>query len=64
MIMLGSKKKTIDQILGPPKEEKGDESPLSSLDACISELIDAIHAKDVEGVKSSLKACLADLDSE
>lgn len=64
MIMMGDRKKTVNQILGDPKEKKGDESPSDSLGECIKELIDSIHAKDVEGAKSAFRACIADLHSE
>lgn len=64
MIMMGKKKEVLSQILGPDDAEakEGDGQP-SSLHACVQELIDAIHGKDVEAAASALKACVAECNS-
>lgn len=66
MIMQGSKKHVLTQILGAdPREKKEEEGGQpSSLHSCVSELIDAIHSKDVEGAANALRACVAECSSE
>lgn len=60
MILMGDRKKSVLQILGP-REGEGEISPLRT---CVEELIEAVHAKDVEGTLASLKACVSHIDSE
>lgn len=64
-MLLYDKKKALTHILGKvPAEgevEGGDESPLKT---CVSEFIDAVHAKDVEAATSALKACFSALEAE
>lgn len=61
--MIFDRKKFVTAVLGKDhpnviKEgEEGPEAP-STLSAIMSEFIDAVHAKDVEGAAAALKACL------
>lgn len=66
MIMMGGdKKKAINLILGPREEEKKDEGGGdSALSQCMSEFIQAIHAKDVGLAVESFKSCFASLEAE
>jgi hypothetical protein len=54
MIMMGEKRKAITAILGPEAEPEKPEG--SEMSAIGKELIDAVHASDVETVVSCLKA--------
>lgn len=63
--MIGNKKRVLTQILGAdPNENQGNESSPDYLKTCVSEFIDAVHAKDVEGAMNALKACLSEIDSQ
>ena len=63
---MGDRKRgMIQDILGPdPREEKEGADDAPSIEICASELIDAIHAKDIRGVVEALKACFREFDSE
>lgn len=64
--MMGDKKGAVNAILGPdPKDmkEEGPDDGTESLHACVSEFIDAVHAKDVDAAASALKACYAELEA-
>lgn len=60
MELTGSRKSAVDEILGDGEaaQEKGSES----LKVIAEELIDSVHAKDVDGVVSALKAAFEELD--
>lgn len=65
MIMMGDRKKLVAGILGPPpeaKHEAKDEGP-EALQAIAQELIDAVHAKDADGVAQAFEAAFLELES-
>lgn len=62
MIQLMNKKKSLTQILGPDPSEVQAE-PESALHACVSELIGAIQAGDVDSACEALRACYAEMSS-
>lgn len=59
MIILDKRKRLIAGVLGP-REEEQEASPESTdeLHAIVEELVNAIHAKDVGGVRAALKAAI------
>jgi len=60
---MGDRKRMVNQILGDPSEEKA-EGADDALSACMQEMIDCIHAKDVAGAASAFKACFEHCESE
>ncbi len=63
-MIIQNKKHYLTQILGPdPAEEKEAEAGDSGLRTCVSEFIDAVHNKDVEGAVNAFKACFASLEA-
>ena len=63
MIMMGDRKRTVAAILGP-QEEKAKEEGGGELRAIAEELIDAVHAKDSDGVIAALRATFSAMDAE
>lgn len=61
MIMLGSRKKYVSQILGDNPEGVSKETPLHTI---ANELIEAIHSHDVEAVIACLKSAFTHFDAE
>lgn len=62
--MMGEKKRAIESILGPdPKDMKDEGEETSSLHHCMSEFIDAVHAKDVDGAVAAFNACYAEKEA-
>lgn len=63
MIMMGGdRKRTMNQILGDdPREVKEAPSEGEALHHCVSELMEAIHSKDIEAAVEALKSCFAEL---
>lgn len=55
MIILGDKKKTLTQILGPRDEEKVKDPEVSDHDAVASDIINAINDDDAGALASALK---------
>lgn len=49
---------------GSKTEEHSEDNEDEGLDACASDLIKAIHAKDIKAVSSALKAAFELVDSE
>lgn len=65
MIMMGDRKKSVAAILGPRDGEKKESGPaMGALHAIAQELIDAVHAKDADGVEAAFRAAFAECDSE
>lgn len=65
MIMMGGdKKKALNAILGQDPNSGEGESPPDYLKECVSEFIEAVHSKDVEGAASALRACFSELGQE
>jgi hypothetical protein len=60
MMILGSRKKYVSQILGDKPEGVSKETPLQTI---ASELIEAIHSHDTEAVISCLKAVFTHLEA-
>lgn len=58
MIMMGDRKKTLMQIMGPDPNEGGEKSP-SDLESIAQDLISAVEAKDAAGVAAAFKAAFA-----
>ena len=66
MIMMGRKKDIIGQILGPVDKEDGEEAPhdhSEALKAVVSEFIDAVHSKDVEGACTALQTAFEEMEA-
>lgn len=63
-MMLFDRKKALNQILGEPKKHMAEGGEVSSLQACVEELINAIHEKDVPSATEALKTVFLELDSE
>lgn len=61
MMMIGSRKKYVGQILGDDPRGVSKETPLQTI---ASELIDSIHSHDTEAVISCLRAMLTHLGAE
>lgn len=60
--MNNKRKQFVSQLAGgsvKDNEGRGDET----LHACVSEFIEAVHSKDVEGAAQALKSCFLELDS-
>ncbi len=65
MMILGDRKRTMTQILGDdPREKKEEPSEGEALKSCVSEFIEAVHAKDVDAATQALKSCYAELGQE
>lgn len=61
-MILFDRKKALSQILGPnPNEQQ--KQVIDALQAITEELVGAIHDKNIDGVKSSLKAAFAEIKS-
>lgn len=57
MMMMGDRKKTVNQILGPdPSEAPAEDKGGSSLSAIAEDLISAVKDGDAEAVASALSA--------
>jgi len=67
MIMMGGSdrvKGAINDILGPEVEVKGEEqSSPNALKECVSEFIDAVHSKDVEGALRAFRSAFAECEN-
>ena len=62
-MLLYDRKRTLNQIMGSA-EHKAEGGEISSLHACVEELISAISEKNVDGAVSALKAAFADMEAE
>lgn len=57
--MIQDRRKLVQGVLGPAESEKAEVDPeKDALHACCEELIAAVHAKDVDGVKEALRAAV------
>lgn len=61
---MADRKKTVAAILGPHPEAEDKEPDASPAKIAAEELIEALHAKDADGVLESLRAIFDELDSE
>lgn len=72
MIIIPNKKQMVTAILGPDGENVGDRRDLlpesydsdSELSVIAQELIEAVHARNVDDTKAALRAAFECLDSE
>lgn len=61
MIMVGDKKKALNQILGPAKTEEDMGAEKSALVSMAEELLDAVTANDPELLVAALKGIIAEI---
>ena len=59
-MILFDKKRALSQILGPGQESK---QIIDALQTIAEELVNSIHDKNIDGVKSSLRAAIAEVSS-
>lgn len=64
MIMMNDKKRAVNVILGPDKEEAPEKVSPSDLRMAVESLLSSVANHDVEGCMSAIKACIIACDSE